>query len=120
MMHIRPTALFVAAALALGCTSSTAPSSNADTFGGSATALTVDVTMPSTVYNPNHIDILHGGVVNFVFASLAHDVRFSGSGAPADILATTSTTVTRTFTTVGTFTFLCTLHANMTGTVVVH
>ncbi len=120
MMHLRTTALLAASALALGCSSSTAPSTNADTFGGSATALTVDVNMPALVYAPNHIDILHGGVVNFVFATVAHDVRFTGSSSPADILTSTNTTVPRTFATAGTFTFLCTLHANMTGTVVVH
>ena len=92
-----------------------------DTFGGSATATTVAVTMPNLVYNPNHIDIARNGVVNFVFSSIAHDVRFGGNAqAPNDILVTSNTTVSRTFTNAGTFTFLCTLHANMTGVVVVH
>lgn len=105
--------------LATGCSSTT--TAPVDTFGGSATALSVDVTMPNSSYMPNHIDLAQGGVVRFVFGSVEHDVRFGGnSSAPADILASSNTTVSRTFSTKGTFTFLCTLHDNMTGTVVVH
>jgi plastocyanin len=119
----RIVALF-AVMLAAGCSgsdSSPTGTTSTDTFGGSATATTVDVTMPSLVYNPNHIDIARNGVVNFVFASIAHDVRFGGNAqAPNDILVTSNTTVSRTFANAGTFTFLCTLHANMSGVVVVH
>lgn len=112
--------MLAAAFLAAGCSGSE-PTAPADTFGGSATALSVDVTMPGTAFIPNHIDIARGGVVRFVFAALAHDVRFGGNtSAPDDILVTSNTTVTRTFANAGTFTFLCTLHANMSGTVVVH
>jgi plastocyanin len=99
---------------------STAPT-NTDTFGGSATATSVDVTMPGLVYTPNRIDIAQGGTVRFIFAALAHDVRFNGAtGVPADIQVTANATVSRTFATKGAFPFLCTLHANMTGTVTVH
>jgi plastocyanin len=109
-----------AALLAAGCSGSS-PTAPADTFGGSATALSVDVTMPGTAFNPNHIDIAKGGVVRFIFAALEHDVRFGGNAsAPSDILVTSNATVTRTFANAGTFTFLCTLHANMSGVVVVH
>jgi len=121
--------LLCAAAFALGCSSGssagsgygpTAPAT-AETFGGSATAQSVDVTMPAEKYTPNHIDIAKGGVVRFIFTALAHDVRFGGNAAaPADILATANATVSRTFANTGSFAFLCTLHANMTGTVVVH
>ncbi len=105
-----------------GCSGgeSTAPT-NTDTFGGSATATSVDVLMPGLVYTPNRVDIAQGGTVRFVFAALAHDVRFNSStGAPADVQVTANATVSRTFATKGSFPFLCTLHANMTGTVTVH
>jgi plastocyanin len=123
MPLLRSAALIAVAVLSLGCSSksdTTAPVST-DTFGGSATATSVDVMMPSVVYAPNRIDIARGGTVRFVFAALAHDVRFNGNtSAPTDILVSSNTTISRTFANTGTFAFLCTLHANMTGTVTVH
>jgi plastocyanin len=106
-----------------GSDKSTGPTggSNTNTTGGSATATLVDVNMPGVVYAPNLIDIAQGGTVRFVFTAVAHDVRFNGAaGAPADVGVTTNLTVSRTFATKGSFAFLCTLHANMTGVVTVH
>jgi plastocyanin len=123
MPLLRSAALIAVAVFTLGCSSKsdlTAPAST-DTFGGSASATSVDVTMPSVVYTPNRIDIAKGGTVRFIFAALAHDVRFNGNtSAPADILVSSNTTISRTFANAGTFAFLCTLHANMSGTVTVH
>ena len=83
--------------------------------------MSVDVTMPAVKYTPNRIDIAMGGTIRFVFSTVAHDVRFNGTaGAPADIPVRTNETVNRTFSARGTFPFLCTLHDNMTGAVVVH
>lgn len=77
--------------------------------------------MPAVKYTPNRIDIALGGTVRFVFGAVAHDVRFNGTpGAPTDIPVRTNETVSRTFSARGTFPFLCTLHDNMTGAVVVH
>ncbi len=100
--------------------STSEPTAPADTSGGSATALSVDVTMPGTRFLPNRIDLAQGGVVRFVFSALPHDVRFSGGATPADIPVTSNATVSRSFAARGTFNFLCSLHANMSGTVVVH
>jgi plastocyanin len=94
---------------------------NTNTFGGSATATLVDVNMPGLVYNPNNISVAQGGTVRFIFTAVAHDVRFNGAtGAPADIEVVSNVTVSRTFANKGTFNFLCTLHAGMTGVVTVH
>jgi plastocyanin len=41
-------------------------------------------------------------------------------GAPPDIPVVMDTTVSRTFGTVGTFPFVCTVHPGMAGEVVVH
>lgn len=77
--------------------------------------------MPGVTFIPNKIDIAQGGTIRFVFAAVAHDVRFNGHpAAPQDIQVTTNATVNRVFATKGTIPFLCTLHANMTATVVVH
>ena len=74
-------------------------------------------------YSPVQTDIALGGMVQFVFPSLAHNVFFRASppGAPADIPGEVSNqTVTRTFGTKGTFTYDCTIHPGMTATIVVH
>ena len=115
-------AFVLAAALAVGCGGgSTAPAADPDTFGGSATTISLDVSMPGNRYMPNRIDVAQGAVVRFMFPSDLHDVRFNGNpSAPADILAIAGTTVSRTFAVKGTIPFLCTLHANMSGTIVVH
>ena len=114
--------LCVLAAILTGAACGSSPTATpADTFGGSATATSVDVSMPGSRYAPNHIDIAQGGVVQFIFPAEAHDVRFNNAaGAPSDVLAATNSTVARTFANKGTFPFLCTLHDNMTGTVIVH
>ncbi|MBA4070378.1 MAG: hypothetical protein C0497_00850 [Gemmatimonas sp.] len=112
-------AVLAFACLAAGCKASE-PTEPSRSSGGSSTALSVDVTMPGTSFRPNRIDIAQGGVLRFVFSALPHDVRFSGASAPADIAVTSNATVTRTFPAKGTYSFLCSLHANMSGTVVVH
>ncbi len=118
---MRQTIAFLLLAAVFGCSSEPTTSGPADTFGGSPTALLVDVNMPGLVYIPNNIDVAQGGVLRFVFTAVPHDVRFNGAAnAPQDILATSNVVVTRTFPAKGTFAFLCTLHANMTGKVVVH
>jgi plastocyanin len=120
MLTIPRLGIIAATLTAVACGSSTAPG-QAETFGGSATALAVTVTMPGELFSPNHVDIAQGGVVTFTFPSVQHDVRFGGNAsAPADILTSSNTSVNRTFTNKGTFGFICTLHANMTGTVIVH
>ena len=60
-----------------------------------------------------------GTTVNFTFESTGHNVTFNiVNGRPADISGTNSnTTIARTFATAGTFGYVCTLHAGMTGTV---
>lgn len=117
----RPPGLVVLAfaCIVAGCSKSE-PTAPADSAGGSNTALSVDVTMPGTSFQPNRIDLAQGGTIRFIFSALAHDVRFSGAGSPADIPVTTNATITRTFAAKGSYSFLCSLHANMTGTVVVH
>jgi plastocyanin len=118
---MRPRVLLILLAAALGCGSEATTPAVTDTFGGSPTALLVDVNMPGLVYSPNNIDIAQGGVLRFVFTELVHDVRFNGAlNAPEDILGTSNMVVTRTFPVKGTFAFLCTFHSNMTAKVVVH
>ncbi len=74
-------------------------------------------------YSPIQTDITQGGVVEFVFPSIAHNVFFNPfpGGAPADIPGEVSNqTVSRTFATAGSFIYNCTIHPGMTATIIVH
>lgn len=68
------------------------------------------------VFKPDAVLISRGGQVTFTFQA-EHNVNFMASGAPANILTTTGTTVERTFTAIGDFVFSCSLHGGMSGIV---
>jgi plastocyanin len=76
----------------------------------------------SNSFDPSSITVAVGTTISFTFQSVAHNVIFdaSANGRPADIPANNSnTTITRQFNTAGTFSYQCTIHAGMTGTVIV-
>jgi len=72
-------------------------------------------------FSPNAVTIAPGGTVTFVFGTVGHSVTFdTGTNPPANIAGVNAdTSITRTFTTAGTFNFHCTIHPQMTGTVIV-
>jgi plastocyanin len=97
--------------------------------GGDTVAAPVTPTATATVqanpaqqFSPGQVDITTGGTVTWQFSGLAHNVTFTGSaaGTPANIGTSTNVAVARTFSTAGSFTYVCTLHPGMQGTVVVH
>jgi plastocyanin len=76
----------------------------------------------SNVFDPASLTVAVGTTVSFTFESTQHNVIFAATanGRPADIPGTNSnTTITRQFNTAGTFNYQCTIHAGMTGTVIV-
>ena len=92
-------------------------------------AITITVTSPppmnaavtattSNTFAPLSVDIQVGGMVAFTFDK-THNVTFGGGSAPANIGNTSSGTVSRTFSAAGSFDYVCTLHAGMSGVVVV-
>ena len=82
---------------------------------------TATVNMPGSAFTPDLVDIQANGTVTWVFGPTDHNVNFDVvTGRPANIPTTTNASVARTFATPGTFTYLCNIHAGMTGTVVVH
>jgi plastocyanin len=84
-------------------------------------AATVQAT-PAERFTPGRVNLIAGGTVTFAFGSLEHQVFFNSAaaGAPQDIPEPTANkTVTRTFTTPGTFVYNCRIHPGMSGTVVV-
>ncbi len=82
-----------------------------------ASAASVNASAANT-FTPASVTVAVGGTVTYAFA-IEHNVLFSGTGAPQDIPPTASGSVARVFGTAGTFPYTCTLHAGMSGTVVV-
>jgi plastocyanin len=75
-----------------------------------------------SAFSPAQVDLTAGGTVTWQFASLAHNVTFSttAAGTPANIPDTFDANVSRSFPTAGSFPYRCTIHAGMTGTIIVH
>jgi len=96
--------------------------SNYNGAGTSATpgANTV-IASSASVFTPPALSVAAGTTVTFTFEGVTHNVTFDNvSGAPANIDATYSASVARTFATKGTFPYQCTIHSGMTGTVTVN
>lgn len=74
----------------------------------------------SDTFTPDFVAVARTGTVTWSFGSRLHNVTFQGAAsAPSNIPNSVNTTVDRTFNTAGTFSYRCTLHANMSGTVLV-
>jgi len=84
--------------------------------------LAAEVNMPGFIFSPTFTDIARTGTVRFVFPSISHNVIFAAgvAGTPASIDILANTTVSRTFNTVGSYSYVCTVHPGMQGTITVH
>ena len=78
-------------------------------------------TMQANSFSPAQATIRVSQSVLFDFPADMHNVIFQQrTGKPADIQATSNASITRTFSTAGTFPFDCTLHPGMSGQVIVN
>ncbi len=116
------------------CSSSTAPSNNGGTGGGTSGTSSNTITASSTTtgggaygsgsagnyfFSPTPDTVAAGTSVTYMFGSVAHNVHFSAvAGAPDSIQTSSNTSVSRTFPTVGTYSYMCTIH-HFSGIVVV-
>jgi plastocyanin len=72
-------------------------------------------------FTPSAVTITKGGTVTWTneAGTTAHNVTFTTGGSPSDVGNMTSGNATRTFNTAGTYSYHCTNHSSMTGTVTV-
>ena len=118
----------------LGLSAGTTTITVTGTFSGvsktAPVAVTVTGTLPTTAnvvggtttltFTPKTVAIATGGTVNFSWGTLNHNVTFDAiTGAPASIPTGINVAQARTFNTAGNFTYQCTIHAGMSGTVLV-
>ena len=90
------------------------------TVSGSLPATAGVSTTSGDVFSPGSVTISRGGSVTWTFGITIHNVTFQGgAGVPANIPDRSNTSESRTFSTVGDFSYTCTLHAGMTGQVLV-
>lgn len=81
-------------------------------------AVTVVAGANSNDFTPASVAIARGGTVTWTFGALLHNVDFQGmAGAPTSIPNTSNASVARTFANAGTFSYVCSLHSGMNGTV---
>jgi len=72
----------------------------------------------SNSFDPRNVTVTRNGVVTWSFAAL-HNVTFDTQGAPGNITDRSSGSASLTFPTAGTYAYHCTIHAGMSGSVVV-
>ena len=126
MSRLRLAAGLVAAAVLIAAcgggsspAASQAPASQAPAPASQAPAGTSAVTIESFAFSPQTITVPVGTAVTWTNKDSApHTVTFSDGGASSGRLAQ-GDTFTRTFDKPGTFTYACSIHPSMTGTVVV-
>ena len=132
----RPALALIAFALAAcsGGGGPTAPATGDNSSNNSNASASATVSLISTVmgdgygyettansFTPGYVTIAKGGSVTFSNNSgVLHNVTFTAtSGAPENVANFASGDNTRVFNTAGTFSYHCTNHENMNGTVVV-
>ena len=112
---------------ALTCAAGACGGNAGSGYGTTSTTPTVPVApdlinaTASLTFDPPMLTTKLGHTVTFAFASVGHNVFFdAATGVPADIPGVNAnSSVTRTFSTAGTFTYTCHIHPYMQGTVVV-
>lgn len=125
----RPWQVLVAFVAIAACGGGGGPTDPPGPPGPPAPSLTASVSMSTTsdplygvsgAFSPTSVTIARTGTVTWINATgTAHNVTFAGSGAPANIADHTSGSNVRTFANAGSFSYQCTNHAGMTGTVTV-
>ena len=90
-----------------------------NTGGTSGRVSTNQVTVSNNLFQPADIQVAVGTTVTWTWsdASVTHNVTFADGSGSGDKPA--GSTFQKTFSTAGTFTYKCTIHAGMNGSVLV-
>jgi plastocyanin len=93
------------------------PGGGTPTGGSDSPQATNAVTVSDNIFTPTNIVVTAGTTVTWTWAagSAAHNVTFADGAQSGD--KTGGATYTRTFSTVGTFNYSCTIHPGMNGSV---
>lgn len=84
----------------------------------SSPVVTTSVSVDDNVFNPSNIQVSPGQTVTWTWVtSTVHNVTFSDGGSGNK--GGSNVTFTKTFPTAGTFSYSCTLHGGMNGSVLV-
>lgn len=124
-------ATVTSAGVVTGVAPGTARITATGTVGSVTKTATADITVTNTApqsasvtasaastFDPSQVTVARNGTVTWTFA-IEHNVTFDGSGAPANIGNTAGGTASRVFPNSGTFSYHCTIHPGMAGSVVV-
>ena len=118
-MKLRLLLVLAAAVAAAACGSSSSPS----TPSGPATTVSIPQgasTLTTTAYSPNPVNVAVGPTVHWMNNdSTAHTSTADGGAWSSGTVNGGGGTFDHTFQSAGTFTYHCTIHPNMVGTVVV-
>jgi plastocyanin len=82
---------------------------------------TKTVTTPNETFSPSEVTIPAGGSVTWQFSGARHNVTFQGAAPSGGSIPDqdAGTSASRTFALAGTYNYLCTRHAGMSGRVIV-
>jgi plastocyanin len=104
--------------LAIGCGSSS-PSSPSGNAGTPVSIVSGSSTLTTTAYSPNPVSISVGGTVTWTNNDATAHTATGDDGSFSSGSIAPGATFSRTFPTSGTFTYHCTIHPGMVGTVTV-
>lgn len=113
-------ALFAGTMLLAGCGASATPTMPTQAQSSGVSIVQGSSNLTTTAFTPNPITISRGGTVTWKNSDTTPHTSTSDSGMWNSGSIAPGGTFSMTFPSAGTFTYHCTLHSGMVGSVVVH
>jgi plastocyanin len=105
--------------LSVGCGSPSSPSGGSNTTGTPVSIVRGSSTLTTTAYAPNPISIAPGGTITWTNNDTESHTSTGDDGSWNSGTINPGASFNRTFPNAGTFTYHCTIHPGMIGTVTV-